>query len=144
MISSLREVKTICLRRRGKSCRVGRGNSKFVERRGQARCRAVGYCVKQGNDQGADNEKLSIVDWVFLAISICIALGIPAFGIYIALTEWDGMCYGFGCCSWTCSFWEYALNHMPIAAICLVPLLVAVLGMWLVVIIIRLLRKKLN
>ena len=87
-------------------------------------------------------KKFSIVNWIFLAVSIFIVTAIPAFGIYTALTQWDGMCYGFGCCSWKCTFLEYAMNDMSLVAVCLIPLLVIVLGVWLLLTIVR--RVKSN
>lgn len=78
-----------------------------------------------------------IINWIFLALSICFMLAIPLMGIGSASANWQGICYGFTDSQLPCSWWEFAKNEMFWSSFMFVPLLALTLGIWLVVNIIQ-------
>lgn len=75
---------------------------------------------------------------IFLGVSLCLLLAIPVLGIGSAVSNWNGMCYGFTDSQWECPFWEFANNEMFWSAFLFVPPLVVVVGAWLAIHLVRL------
>ncbi len=78
-----------------------------------------------------------IINWVFMALTLCFALAIPVLGIGSAAVNWNGTCYGFTDSQWACPFWEFAQNEMFWASFIFTPLTMMTLGMWGVLTMIR-------
>jgi hypothetical protein len=85
---------------------------------------------KKNNIPALDIEFFRIINWVFLALSLCFALAIPVVGIGSTVANWDGMCYGFTDSQLPCSWWEFAKNEMFWNSLMFVPLTVMTLGLW--------------
>jgi hypothetical protein len=82
-------------------------------------------------------KRIHIVNWIFLALSLCFAFAIPVLGIGTAMANWDGMCYGFTDSQLPCSWWEFAKNEMFWNSLMFGPLTVMTLVAWFILNIIQ-------